>query len=106
MAERITIKHLRALADRLNKLTGSPETYIGADAEGKLIANVGHYHISGAYGGWCLHRTMNEGGGVTCPIAQGHIPARELYEQMHAYIRGIETGRALALAELAEAEGH
>lgn len=85
MADRITNMHLEALAQRINKLTNSPTEYM---TDRKI--NVGHFHISYAYGGACLQRTCNDGGGVTCPIDQGHVPKRELYEKMHAFIRGLE----------------
>lgn len=87
--QRITIKDLRNLAAMLNKITNSPAEY-STQVDGKFSANVGHYHISQAYGGYCLHRVMNTGGGVTCPIRHGHGPARVLYDSMHAYIRGLE----------------
>jgi hypothetical protein len=102
---RITDKHLDALCARLNKLTRSPETkYTRHERikpeviDGKpgqknifwLSANVGHYHISHAYGGVCLHRMSNESGGVTTPLTYGHVPKRELYNAMLAYIAGFE----------------
>lgn len=93
--DRITDTHLRALCDRLNKLTGSPATAYERDASGKLVAQVGHFHISHAYGGVCLHRMANTGGGVTCPLSNGHGPKRELYEQLRAYIAGIELAKGL-----------
>ena len=37
-----------------------------------------------------LCRTMNEGGGIDCPIGQGHVPKRELFEKIDSFIRGIE----------------
>lgn len=91
MANRITDKHLDELCTRLNKLTGNPEqpwsVKPGAD---KHTANIGNYHISHAYGGVCLHQIMNEGGGVTCPLSQGHGPKRALYDELRAFIAGIE----------------
>ncbi len=87
--DRITEKQLDALCARLNKLTGSPEKPY---ADGK--ACIGNYHISHAYGGVCLHRMHNTGGGVSCPLSSGHAPKRELYAAMHAYIDGIEFGMA------------
>lgn len=100
--DRITDKHLQALCDRINTLTGSPMTPY-TERDGRHRANVGNYHISRAYGGVCLHRMSNESGGVTTPLTHGHVPARELYEQMRAYIAGIETGRALAVVEVEHA---
>ena len=95
--ERITIKHLRALAARLNTITGSPMEYASPRTQGvPFSANIGNYHISQAYGGYCLHRVANHGGGVSCPLSSGHIPARDLYERMHAYIRGMDDARSAA----------
>jgi hypothetical protein len=82
---RITEAMLDARAARLNRMTGSPaEPY----TNGK--ANVGNYHISHAYGGVCLHRMHNEGGGVSCPIIGGHVPKRELLGLIDAYIAGLQ----------------
>jgi hypothetical protein len=91
--DRITIKTLRALCERLNRETDSPLEPYTRDATGRFVANVGNYHISQAYGGYCLHRMVGETGGVTCPLYSGHIPARDLYERMHAYLRGMDDAR-------------
>ncbi len=89
--ERITIKHLRALCDRLNRITNSPTEYAQPHVKGvPFCANIGNFHISQAYGGYCLHRVHNTGGGVSTPICGGHIPARDLYERMHSFINGLE----------------
>ena len=85
--ERITIKHLEAIAHRLNKMTDSPTTYM----DGNRNILVGHFHIDRAYSGFSLHRTANSSGGVTQPMGHaGSVPARELYEKMHAFMAGIE----------------
>lgn len=91
---RITIKDLRAVAARLNRVTGSPMEYAQPYEEGKpFCSNIGNYHISQAYGGYSLHRVSNTSGGVSEPLSTGHIPARELYHRMHAYLSGFEAGR-------------
>ena len=92
MTNRITDKHLQAVIDRINRITGSPMEYMTV-TDGKRVINIGHYHISGAYGGVCLHRTMNDSGGVNCPIGQCHVPKRDLYERMHAFIAGLESAK-------------
>lgn len=92
--ERITDKQLNALADWINELTDSPLTPWTAD-EGGIKANIGNYHISRAYGGVCLHRMVNTGGGVTCPIFHGHVTKRELYNSMHAYIKGLRDAQGM-----------
>jgi hypothetical protein len=81
---RVTEKQLQAVVDRLNRITGSPmEPYL----DGK--AQIGNYHLSHAYGGVCLHRMFNDGGGVSSPLSIGHVPKRELLNLMHAYICGL-----------------
>jgi hypothetical protein len=92
MADRITGKHLDALAERLNKLTSSPTRSWTPDATGRNRACIGNYHISHAYGGVCLHRMSNESGGVSCPLTPYHMPKRKLYDEMHSYIAGLEEG--------------
>tara|TARA_R110000868_G_scaffold225009_1_gene477188 strand:- start:3638 stop:3895 length:258 start_codon:yes stop_codon:yes gene_type:complete len=83
--QRITEAHLQAKIDRLNKITGSPaEPY----TNGK--ANIGNFHLSHAYGGVCLHRMYNDGGGVSSPLSTGHVSKRELAGLLSAYIAGIE----------------
>jgi len=91
MTQRITDKHLEGMVARLNHLTGMPEAPYVKNAEGRLVAQIGNYHISRAYGGVCLHQICNESGGVHSPIMVGHVPKRELYNQLYAFIRGIET---------------
>lgn len=91
---RITIKHLRALADRLNIVTGSPTEYAQPHEAGKpFCSNVGNYHIDQAYGGYMLARVVNTSGGISCPLSHGHIPARDLYERMHAYLAGFQAAK-------------
>lgn len=94
MSNRITIKDLRAVCDRLNRVTGSPMEYAQPYQKGvPFCSNVGNYHISQAYGGYCLHRVSNTGGGVSTPLSTGHIPARDLYDRMHAYLSGFAAGK-------------
>jgi hypothetical protein len=90
MSTRITAANLQAVVDRINRLTGSPATSYTRGEDGKLRANVGNFHISSAYGGVTLHRMSNEAGGVTTPLGLGYSTKRDLYEQLHAFARGIE----------------
>ena len=84
MTNRVTEKQLQSIVDRINTMTGSPlEPY----ANGK--AQIGNYHLSHAYGGVCLHRMHNEGGGVSSPLSVGHVTKRELANLMYAYICGL-----------------
>ncbi len=92
MTTRITIKDLKAACDRLNRLTGSPMEYAQPYVKGvPFCSNIGNYHIGQAYGGYSLERVVTTGGGVNCPLGGGHMPARELFHRIHAYISGIES---------------
>lgn len=96
MTDRATIKQLEAFCDRINIATGSPEAPYARDAQGKLTACVGNYHISQAYGGVSLQRMCNEHGGVTSPLGLGHVTKRELRDQLRAFIAGLETASQTA----------
>lgn len=90
---RINRKQLEQAAAHLNMLTNSPlETYTRT-AEGKLIANVGNFYISGAYGGFSLERVCNESGGASCPLHTGHIKAAELLKLINTFYAGIKFAR-------------
>ena len=88
MSTRITRDHLDAKCATLNRMTKSP-VEPSRMVDGKRTANVGNYHISGAYGGYSLHRMSNESGGVSDVFDCGHIPARELAGLMSAYTAGL-----------------
>ena len=92
MAARITIANLEAVVARINRVTGSPSTPWRREGD-RNRANIGNYHLSHAYGGACLHRMANESGGVTTPLGLGHVPKRELYEQLYAFLRGIDAAQ-------------
>ena len=96
--QRVTVAQLQAVIDRLNRITYSPaQPYVNGKAQ------PGCYHLSRAYGGFCLHRMHNESGGVSSPLHTGHVPARELLNLMHAYINGIERGIEQTHANIAAA---
>ena len=87
---RITKKMLEIRIDYLNKITGNPtESWTKTDSG--YVANIGNYHLSQAYGGYCLHQMSNKHGGVTTPLSYGHVPARELFEKLVSFIDGYET---------------
>jgi hypothetical protein len=86
--QRITERDLKGLQDRLNRLTNSPLTYSSERPDGEVI-NIGHYHFSHAYGGVCLHRTVNSGGGVNTVLSGGHVPKRQAYNETRAFIQGL-----------------
>ena len=86
---RITAKDLERLCDRLNHKTGNPLKPWQTDDTGKMTANIGNYHISGAYGGVCLHQMANTHGGVNTLLSGGYSTKRELWNEMNAYLSGI-----------------
>jgi hypothetical protein len=88
MTTRINRAHLEAKAATINSMTKSPAES-SRMVEGKYRANVGNYHISGSYGGYCLHRMANESGGVNDVFDTGHITARQLAALMSAYTAGL-----------------
>lgn len=71
-------------------MTGSPTAQYARGADGKLIGQIGNFHIDGAYGGYALHRMVSEGGGVTDVLQVGHQSKAELQRLMFAFIRGME----------------
>jgi hypothetical protein len=89
---RITRKHLQSRIETINSILGMPETpYTRTNEE--FNANIGNFHLSQAYGGYCVHRMCNQSGGVSTPIWVGHIPAREAYERICASIIGLTFNR-------------
>lgn len=87
--QRITEKDLIAVCERINRATKSPLVPWVKTATG-CQSSVGNYHLSFAYGGVNLERMVNDKGGVANVFGHGHVPKRELYEQMHAFLRGLE----------------
>ena len=84
--ERITLKDLQELTDRINNIKGTP-LKPWEKTDGKYTANIGNYHLDGAYGGYALHQMMTTGGGIR-DIFGGHMRKRELYNRMQAFICG------------------
>ena len=91
MKTQITLANLEAVVLRINKMTGNPETSWTKNADGRHTANIGNYHLDGAYGGYALHRMQSVGGGVQDVFRIGHVSKRELYHQMFAFVAGIES---------------
>ena len=87
--KRVTIKQIESQINYLNKITGNPEHPWKREGNHNK-AQIGNYHLSQAYGGVCLHQIVNTGGGVRTPLSPGHVPRRDLYNQLTAFIRGIE----------------
>jgi hypothetical protein len=95
MSQRITVKNLERLCEHLNKVTENKTAPWVQGEDGRNRANIGTFYIDGAYGGWSLSQLVNESGGARNVLSIGHVPARELFNLMHAYLRGMEdNGRA------------
>lgn len=84
---RITDKDLEAVCLRINRTLNRPETTWTKTETGPR-ANIGNFHLSGAYGGVALHCICSDGGGVN-DIFGGHMPKRDLYNRMQAYLKGL-----------------
>ena len=94
MSQRITRQMLDARVATINELLGAPMYPYTENKElDRYEANPGNYHIASAYGGVCLHRMSNKAGGVSNVFTTGFIPARQLYDQICAFINGIQTAR-------------
>ena len=90
---RITKKQLESLVKYINELTGNPNEPYTRDESGKYTANIGNYHLDGAYVGWRLVQMVNESGAITNVLSSGYIPKRQLFNELHAFIQGINTSK-------------
>jgi hypothetical protein len=86
---RTTLAQLEKLVEYLNKLTNSPMASYTKTETG-YNANIGNYHLDGAYGGHKLVRMVSTGGGITDISTIGFASKSDLYDWIHAYIKGIE----------------
>ena len=91
---RVTIKMLESRVAYLNKITNSPASCYDHNKDGKWIANIGNYHLDGAYGGYKLCRVTSEGGAVTNVLNCGYETKRDLLKLIEAFQRGIEETQA------------
>jgi hypothetical protein len=94
--ERISEKQLKSLIEYVNELTASPKQAYSKQDDGTYKANIGNYHLDCAYGGYNLARICSDGGGISQPLGGGYHTKRELYNKLHAFIRGIDTGKKLS----------
>ena len=87
--ERITNKHNAYQLKILNEKSNNPLDPISANwSEEGTKWNIGNIHTIGQYGYTTIHRTVNDGGGVTT-LATG-LTKREAYNWLRAAIKGIE----------------
>lgn len=88
--ERITEKNLNGLMERINTAAGTPLAPWQRNAEGKLKAAIGNYHLEFAYGGCKIVQTVSEGGGITS-ITHGYQTKRQVWDMGQAFLRGLES---------------
>ena len=86
---RTTQHDLDGACARLNRLTGNPVTAWTPRPDGSMQAQVGHYYIEAAYGGWKLVQMINPFGGVTEPLGGGYTSRRDLLNLLWAMIAGV-----------------
>lgn len=77
----ITIAQIENKLEQLNQKLGRPAKPC-QHIDGKLVWNIGTYCLSGAYGGWNVHKIANDGGGVSEPFGSGHVSKRECYKRI------------------------
>ena len=93
---RITLSDLEAVCRRINRtVNGTDEQELWTRGEdGNLQQTPDVYHLSGAYGGYALHRACSaDGNGESHGVHDVfgyHMPKRELYDRMQAFLKGIE----------------
>lgn len=85
----IKLSMLKAKIDYLNQITNSPAKPY-SEVNGKLVANIGNFHLYQAYGAYGLHRMVNEGGGITDSYIYGLHTKRELFNRLNSFIAGLE----------------
>jgi len=88
----IKIKDLENMVSRLNDELNTPQNPWGEEG-GKMVANVGCFHLSQAYGGVDLHQMSNTGGGVRDVFFSGHVTKRKLFASIRGMLTGIEHAR-------------
>lgn len=91
MTQRITKHMLEQQVKFINSITESPQAPYARDENGKLCANPDNYHLDWAYSGVNLARMCNPGGGITCPLGPGYRTKRELFNEMSAFIYGLQS---------------
>lgn len=88
MVDRITNENLERLCAIINKETGSPLEMFNRGGKNRSAMNVNHFHVDHAYGGVKLCRITSAEGGEINVLQTGYLAKRDLYELMHAFLRG------------------
>jgi hypothetical protein len=97
---RISRKHLESKVVTINSLLGTPtESYtLRGD---RYTANIGNYHIDASSPGdgatrYCLHRMINDGGGVPVIYGTQVLGASNFADVLAAMISGIQAAQEAA----------
>jgi hypothetical protein len=90
----VTKEKLGQLCKAINEACNAP-SYPYIEVEGKPVEVIGHYHVSFAYGGVCLERTVSQSGGTVDVFNVGYTTRLVLSMLMQAYLQGIEIGKGL-----------
>ena len=98
MTLRIAKADLEKLCTRINTTLGAPKFYWESGRVNKTA--IGHHTLSSAYGGYSLHRIVNESGGAVDIFLCGHVQAGILYKMMQAYLQGVLDGKDRAIKSL------
>jgi hypothetical protein len=96
MSNRITNKDLQYVVNRINSICGTPPEPYAKNEDGKgMHPCANSYHLSFAYGGVMLAQMSDVEGctGISGTLGSYHRPRRELYDQMQAFIAGIEAAK-------------
>lgn len=86
---RITTKQLEAMTQAINKTLNAPTVSHHRGDQNQMVPNPGHYQISQACGGVNLVRIESEGGSESDVFGHGHVPKRQLYNELRAMLAGI-----------------
>lgn len=89
MTHRINKAQLETVLAWINEATGHTTEAWTKDESGRYRSNVGTYALDWAYGGVALVQFCNESGGERNILGRG--TKRETYNQMRAFLAGIET---------------
>lgn len=95
MSNRITVNMLEGMIRAINKAAGTPEAAYSKQADGSYKPNANNYHLSGAYGGYALEQMSSRKGcsGISSVFNCGHVPKRDLYNRMRAFLSGLEVSK-------------
>lgn len=97
VSNRVTREDLADLCKRINELTNSPTTMGIKLPRGEVRHNVGHFHCQPVPdgGGYEFRRIDMPYGGSVNVLGTGAIPRKDMFNRLNAFIKGIETGKAL-----------